>query len=87
MTVPSLLRWQPQQDRAVDRRHLPRRRLDIECEVVQFGSDEVEDRRNLLRSRQVYGLGRSLRMAKAGAIHQHLMRFPPREVREPGWRD
>src|SRR5215472_17530951 len=87
MAVTGLRRQLPQQAGVVDRQHLTRRRLDIELEIAQLGSDGVKDRRQLCRLGQIGGLRRLLRMAKTRLIEQHLMRFPPRQVREANRRN
>ena len=72
-----------EQSRVVDRQHLPRRGLDIERKVGRVRTDGIEDRRQFLRLGEVGGLRGLLRIAKAGSLQHHLVRFAPRQVGKP----
>ena len=69
-----------QQRWIIDRQHLTPRRLDIQREVGWVGTDGVEDGREGLGLRQVGGQSRPFRVAKARAVEQRLMLFPPSEI-------
>src|SRR5437868_12403066 len=72
-----------QQRRIGDWQHLARRRFYVEGEVVRFGGDRIEERRDLLCLCHIGWLCSLLWIAKMRPIQQQLVSFSPGQYGNP----